>query len=79
MDQEFLRREQAADYLQSRYGAYTRQTLAKLAVNGGGPRFRRLGRYPYYTTADLEEWARSRMSPLVESTSELDRKNTSQA
>jgi hypothetical protein len=68
---EFLRREQAAEYLQERYGAYTPETLAKLACVGGGPKFRRMGRFPYYTPADLDEWAHSRMSPPVSSTSEL--------
>lgn len=68
---EYLRRNKAAEYLQDHYGAYTTETLAKLAVVGGGPRFRRLGRFPVYTQRDLDNWARSRMSPLVSSTSEL--------
>ena len=68
---EFLRRDRAAEYLQEQYGAYTTETLAKLACVGGGPKFRRMGRFPYYTQADLDDWARSRMSPPVSSTSEL--------
>lgn len=68
---EFLRRDQAAEYLQERYGAYTPETLAKLACVGGGPKFRRMGRFPYYTRNDLDEWAHSRMSRPVSSTSEL--------
>ena len=68
---EYLRRGQAAAYLQERFGAFTAETLAKLACVGGGPKFRRMGRFPYYTRADLDEWARSRMSPPVSSTSEL--------
>lgn len=69
---EYLRRDQAAAYLQERFGAYSSETLAKMACRGGGPKFRRMGRFPYYTRADLEEWAESRMSAPVSSTSELD-------
>lgn len=68
---EYLRRHQAAAYLQKRYGAFTVETLAKLASVGGGPKFRRMGRLPLYTQRDLDDWARSRMSPPVSSTSEL--------
>ena len=67
---DFLRRADAAVYLQERYGAYTKDTLAKLAVVGGGPRFRLLGRFPVYTREELDMWARSRMSPLASSTAE---------
>lgn len=68
---KYLRRDQAAEYLQSRFGAYTVETLAKLASVGGGPKFRRLGRFPVYTEIDLDNWAISRMSRVVSSTSEL--------
>jgi len=69
--EEFLRRDQAAAYLQQQFGAYTPETLAKLACIGGGPKFRKMGRFPVYTRTDLDDWARSRMSPPVSSTSEL--------
>lgn len=68
---EFLRREQAAAYLQERYGAFTSETLAKLACIGGGPMFRKMGRFPIYTREDLDRWAIARMSAPVSSTSEL--------
>jgi hypothetical protein len=68
---EYLRRDQAADYLQQRYGAYTSETLAKLACVGGGPKFRKMGRFPVYTRVDLDDWALARMSAPVSSTSEL--------
>ncbi len=72
MEQEvYLRRGQAAAYLQERFGAYTTETLAKLAVTGQGPRFRKIGPYPVYTPHDLENWAAARMTRLVQSTSEL--------
>jgi len=67
----FLRRDQAASYLQKNYGVYTTETLAKLACVGGGPKYRKLGRFPVYTPADLDEWAISRMSQPVFSSSEL--------
>lgn len=68
----YLRREQAATYLQERYGAYTPETLAKLATIGGGPPFVKFGRFPLYRPEDLEAWAVARMSKLVHSTSELE-------
>jgi hypothetical protein len=47
-------------------------TLATKAVRGGGPPFRKFGRVPLYCWSDALAWARSRLSPLVNSTSELD-------
>ncbi|WP_162652139.1 hypothetical protein [Lentilitoribacter sp. Alg239-R112] len=70
-DQQYLRREQAATYLQERYGAYTPETLAKLATVGGGPPFVKFDRFPLYLPEDLDVWAKGRMSKLVHSTSEL--------
>ncbi len=71
MDKTLLRRSEAAAFLQERYGAYTTATLARLAVQGGGPPFVKFGRFPLYDTADLETWAKARMTKLVHSTSEL--------
>ena len=68
---EYLRRSQAAEHLQQRFGAYTTETLAKLACLGGGPVFRKMGRFPLYKPNDLDTWAIARMSPPVLSTSEL--------
>jgi len=67
----YLRRDKAAAYLQERYGAYTTDTLAKLACVGGGPKFRKLGPFPVYLPTDLDDWAQSRMTRAVSSTSEL--------
>ncbi len=69
---EYLRRDKAAEHLQERFGLYTPETLAKLACVGGGPRFRRIGRFPVYTREDLDAWAMSRMSQAGTSTAELD-------
>ncbi len=54
-------------------------TLAKLAVGGGGPRFRVAGRTPLYTTDDLDAWVESILSPLVSNTSELRKHRAGQA
>ena len=67
----YLRRAEAAAYLQERYGAYTTETLAKLACVGGGPRFQKVGSFPLYRAEDLDAWVMSRMSKPVASTSEL--------
>ncbi len=67
-----LRRSEAAIYLLETHGIRrTVGTLAKLAVVGGGPRFRVAGRTPLYTTDDLDAWVDSILSPPVGSTSEL--------
>jgi len=72
-DQEYMRRRAAAEYLQKRYGAYTNETLAKLACVGGGPRYRKMGAFPLYTRSDLDAWAESRMSMPVAHSSQLNR------
>jgi hypothetical protein len=47
------------------------KTLAKLAVVGGGPPFRKAGRVPLYGEASTDAWAESKIGPLVHSTTEL--------
>ncbi|WP_436642717.1 hypothetical protein [Microbaculum sp. FT89] len=67
----YLRRADAADYIQSTYGfPCSRQWLAKLAVIGGGPLYRKAGRTPLYAPADLDAWAEARIGGVVRSTSE---------
>ena len=67
-----LRRSEAATYLLETHGIRRAVgTLAKLAVVGGGPRFRVAGRTPLYEPDDLDAWADSIISPPVSSTSEL--------
>jgi hypothetical protein len=70
-DRAYLRRAEAARYLQERYGAYTAETLAKLACIGGGPRFQKVGPYPLYRPEDLDAWIASRMTGPVAHNSEL--------
>jgi hypothetical protein len=68
----FLRRAQAADYVQTAYGfPCSRQWLAKLAVTGGGPIYRKAGRTPIYAPADLDAWAMERIGAPQRSTSEV--------
>ena len=66
---EFLRRKGAAEYLRTRYGFGTVASLSKLAVVGGGPEFRKLGKIVLYEPATLDRWARQRMSEPRASTS----------
>jgi hypothetical protein len=69
--QRMLRRVEAAQYVRDTWGMpLSRQTLAKLATIGGGPPFRRVGRFPLYEVADLNAWALSRLGPKQRSTSD---------
>jgi hypothetical protein len=67
----YLRRAEAAQYVQSTYGfSCSRQWLAKLAVVGGGPVYRKAGRNPIYARADLDIWALNRIGAPQRSTSD---------
>jgi len=67
-----LRREPAANYIVEKWGIpCSTKWLAKLAVVGGGPLFRKAGRFPLYDPEDLDQWAASRIGPKQKSTSEL--------
>ena len=48
------------------------ETLATMASRGGGPQFFKWGSRVLYRRADLLEWAESRLSEPIRSTSELD-------
>ena len=68
----YLSRTEAAQYIRTRYGfPCSRQWLAKLAVLGGGPIFRKAGRNPIYAPADLDNWAMSRIGEPQRSTSDV--------
>lgn len=67
-----LRRSEAAAYVTSTHGMpCSPHTLAKLAVIGGGPVFRKAGPFPLYDRADLDAWVRGKLGPRVRSTSEM--------
>jgi hypothetical protein len=67
----FLRRDEASNYLREKFRLRcSRQTLAKLAVIGGGPAFRKAGVTPIYEPAELDRWAETKIGPVQHSTSE---------
>ena len=66
-----LRRAEAAQYVRESWGMpLSRQTLAKWATIGGGPLFRKAGRFPLYETSDLDDWVLKRLGPKQRSTSD---------
>lgn len=67
-----LRRDEASAYIRDQYRLpCSEKYLAKLAVVGGGPLFRKASRFPIYDKADLDSWASKRISGKVSSTSQL--------
>jgi hypothetical protein len=69
--QRLLRRKEAARYVQQTWGIpLAPQTMAKLAVVGGGPLFCKAGRFPLYAMVDLDAWARLKLGPKRRSTSD---------
>jgi len=55
----YRRRAEAARYIRETWGLPCSSSwLAKLAVVGGGPIFRKAGRFPIYTDADLDQTVR---------------------
>jgi hypothetical protein len=68
---QLFRRVDAARYVEEAYFPCSPKTLAKLAcVSSQGPPFRKAGRIPLYPKSGLDEWAQSKIGPLVRSTSE---------
>jgi hypothetical protein len=66
-----MTRAETAQYITDHWFPHSPKTLAKLAVTGGGPPFRKAGRVPLYSEPLVDEWAESKISPLVRSTTEL--------
>jgi hypothetical protein len=66
-----LRRDEAAAFITENYFPCSPRTLAKWAVTGGGPAYRKAARVPLYDISDLREFAERRMSAKVRSSSEL--------
>jgi hypothetical protein len=68
----YLTRADAAAYIRNSYGfPCSRQWLAKLAVVGGGPVFRKAGRTALYAPVDLDDWALARIGAPQRSTSDV--------
>ncbi len=69
-----LRRAEASVYLLERHGMQLApQTLVRYAVEGGGPKFQKNGRFAVYHVDELDTWAMARLGAVVSSTSELKR------
>jgi len=64
----YLTRSEAAEYLQGRGLKVASATLAKLAVNGGGPPFRKFMSRAVYEPDDLDVWAKTKLSVKQRST-----------
>ncbi len=72
MDDQFLKRLGASEYLRERYGiSVAPATLNRMASQGGGPEFQRFGRTPYYTREQLDRWVAQRMTSPATSTSQF--------
>lgn len=70
MDQKYLSRAEAAQYVVNRGLPCTKLTLQKLATIGGGPVYRRFGRRAVYQPGDLDVWIKSKLTAPMASTSE---------
>jgi hypothetical protein len=67
-----LGRKELAEALTAAGYKTAESTLASMATRGGGPKYRKYGKYPIYRWGDALEWVKSRLGPVVSSTSELD-------
>lgn len=62
---------QACEYLQETYNITRRpSTFERWRTNGGGPRFVRNGKRPFYTPESLDEWAQNMMGTTYAHTGE---------
>jgi hypothetical protein len=67
----YLRRRAAAEYVREHWGLpCSEKYLAKLACVGGGPVYQLGGRFPLYTTENLDSYATAKIGKPVRSTSE---------
>jgi hypothetical protein len=67
---KYLMRTQAASFVRGTWGMpCSKAWLAKLAVVGGGPLFRKAGKTPLYAPDDLDAWAKARIGAPRASTS----------
>jgi hypothetical protein len=67
-----LRRRSAAAALTDSGYPTACSTLASKATRGGGPPYELYGRIPLYTWGPTLEWAKSRLSKPIRSTSEAE-------
>jgi hypothetical protein len=67
--EKLLRRAEASKYLSEVWSlSFAPGTLSNLAIHGGGPPFKRRGRFPLYSTKALDEWAEDQLGPLMKTT-----------
>jgi len=69
-----LHRREAVEFLIEHGFPATYNMIEKLASTGGGPSFQMWGKYAMYTPPNLLKWAESRLSPVLNSTSEKPRR-----
>lgn len=62
MENKFLDRTEAAQYLAERGLRVSKNTLQKWATTGGGPLYRRFGNKAVYQANDLDAWALEKLS-----------------
>lgn len=63
MENRYINREEAAQYLTEQRGlAVSKNTLQKWVTTGGGPAYRRFGKRAVYLVEDLNDWAERKLS-----------------
>jgi hypothetical protein len=73
----YLNRVEAAAFLMERFKHGSAKTLARLATQGGGPKFRKSsGRLVLYSESDLIAWGESKLGKLQTSTAQNTIKKT---
>jgi hypothetical protein len=64
-------RNDAVKYIKDKYGIeFSPNTFAKYFCLGGGPKCRHVGRRPYYSEVDLDEWIEARLTRARANSSE---------
>lgn len=63
MENRYISREEAAQYLTEQRGLkVSKGTLQKWVTTGGGPAYRRFGKRAVYLIDDLNTWAERKLS-----------------
>jgi c-di-AMP phosphodiesterase-like protein len=70
---KFMRRREAASYLREQYGFGAERSLAKGAVTGDTPEYRKAGRIVLYTRDTLDRWALAKIGAPQRSSSDRPR------
>ncbi len=70
IEERFLTRPAAAEYLKKKFGFGSKYMLAKMAVYGGGPVYHRPGLNAVYAKSELDSWGAARLGCGARTTSE---------